>query len=174
MSPVEYNLLTIQNHIIHPRCLKVDTYLYLSMHCIVDLCLSCCLFFTTVLYVLLITSFSYSNMFKSYFVLDSPLRNIFSSEDICRAIHITFNTPLYVYANGHLQLTRNIPLHFFQIQSKLEQCGICCHVLYNYWIIPDKIWNNELYQPMKSDPIATKVVNSNPTQARCTRYNSMG
>ena len=49
------------------------------------------------------------SLFLSYIVFDSILSNAFSSEDICRAIHITFNTLLCTYANSYVLFTRNIP-----------------------------------------------------------------
>ena len=49
------------------------------------------------------------SLFLSYFVFDSILSNVFSSEDICRAIYITFNTLLCTYANSYVLFTRNIP-----------------------------------------------------------------
>ena len=48
------------------------------------------------------------SLFLSYFVFDSILSNVFSSEDICRAIHITFNTLLCTYANSYVLFTWNI------------------------------------------------------------------
>jgi hypothetical protein len=74
-----------------PVCLVI---LFLVDHSVV--CLSDYLFFIF-------------SLFLSYFVFDSTLRNVFSSEDICRAIHITFNTLLCTSSDSYVLFTRNIP-----------------------------------------------------------------
>jgi len=77
---------------------------------IVDPCLSCYPFlFDHSVVCLSDYLFFIVSLFLSYFVFDSILSNVFSSEDICRAIHITFNTLLCTYANSYVLFTRNIP-----------------------------------------------------------------
>jgi len=110
VPPVEWDLLTIQKHIIQPRCLKVDQSFYLPLYCIVEPSLSCYPF----LFVHSVVCpsdylFFIFYLFVSYFVFNSILRNVFSSEDICRAIHITFNTLLCAYTHCHVLFTKNIP-----------------------------------------------------------------
>ena len=77
---------------------------------IVDACLSCYPFlFDHSVVCLSDYLFFIVILFLSYFVLDSISSNVFSSEDICRAIHIIFNTLLCTYANSYVLFTRNIP-----------------------------------------------------------------
>ena len=77
---------------------------------IVDPCLSCYPFlFDHSVVCLSDYLFFIVSLFLSYFVLNSTLSNVFSSEDICRVIHITFNTLLCTYANRYVLFTRNIP-----------------------------------------------------------------
>jgi hypothetical protein len=45
------------------------------------------------------------SLFFSYFMFDSTLSNVFSSEDICRAIHITFTSLLCTHANSYVLFT---------------------------------------------------------------------
>jgi len=93
-----------------PTVLRGWSIFILSLYFIVDPCFSCCPFSYD--HSLVYPSdylFFIFNLFLSYFVFDSTLRNVLSLEDICRAIHITCNTLLCAYDNCHVLLARNIP-----------------------------------------------------------------